>query len=327
MFHLTAEMTLSLVCEAILCFVFYGTALHFDGNQLYETKLLEYLNLRTANFKTGRPFRGIAGLRNVRIVGDRIRLDDENIPGVQPLFVGYGLCKQEAWEMDGMLRDISYAVVDEDIGGFGIPGSKLDSLMKFFVKRFIVHRALEDTNCGEFQEGMKKRFKWLAASKNRAKHCTIFSSTDLLNFMTTTRIHPWNLLIKVMETNLRPEHYQKFLENIPTYIDNLLYVERMFLILDGERDITIVVLPFNQTEQDCLWNISREDGKHWEDLFKQVVKLRGFKNRRLWRFTLFQMTVAEQAAHPLEQISGTRFITETMLQGLFGPRMDAFEIY
>lgn len=326
MFRFTAEMTLSLVCEAIICFVFYGTSLHLDGRQLYETKILEYLNLRTANFKTGGTFRGLAALRNVRVVEGRIQVDDGEIPGVQPILVGYGFVNDEAKEFDALLKDLYNAIGDGDIGGFANPGSTLDCLMKFFVKRFIVHRALEDTNCGEFQEGMKKKFKWLAASKDKAKCCTIFSSTDLLNFMTTTNVHPWKMLMKIMETNLGPEHYQRFLGNIPTYIDNLLYVERMFLILDGERDVTIIVLPFNQTEQTSLLNIPLEDRDNWRNLFEQVVKLRGFKNRRNWRFDLFNLTLLEQQAHPRQQMSGTRFITETMLQGLFGSRQEAFVI-
>lgn len=322
--YFTADLTLALACEAIICFAFYGTALYADGGVMYQTKVLDFFNLKQATFKHGNPFRGIAALRNVRVAEGRLQLNVDKIPGAKEVFIGYNrLSKKDAVEFNQILERVVNPI---DCAGSEIAENPMDCLMDAFITHFVVNRAVEDTNSGEFKDRMKEKLNCLRASWTKTSHHCVMSSTDFLDFIVGTEIDPWLLLMKTMRENLGQQHYETFLHNIPVYVDNLLYEKRVYLILPGERDVTMIIMPFNTTNEHSLPRLTLADKEIWEKRFKEVSELRQFQVMRSWKIELYQLALEEQIRNPNVQISGCRLIANLSLDGYSGPRIDVVRL-
>lgn len=286
---------------------------------MYQTKVLDFLDLKKATFKQGNPLRGIAALRNVRVAEGRLQLNVEKIPGAKEPFIGYRLNKEDAIEFERALERVVEAI---DCGGFEVAGSPMDCLMKIFMKHFVVTFSLVDANTWNFQDGMKEMLNRLRASVTKRSHHLVMSSTDFLDFIVATEIDPWFILLKIMRVNLGQQHYETFLQNIPVYIDKLLYEERIYLILPGEMDVTCVILPFNTTNEYSLQQLTLAEKEEWRLRFEEISELRPFQVMRSWKIELYVLALTEQINNPNVKISGARLLANVLLDGYSGPRTD-----
>lgn len=305
----SGDLHLAQVCEAILCYAFYGTALHGDGKLMHDLKLLNFLNLKESNFKQGDVFRGIDALSNIDVVDGKLVLITEQVPGIKRIFISLGLPKDLATSFDDSFNEIAVEYELET------QSRMLDELAQLFIKVFIANIALKKAYLPShnYRQGMQKLFQMTVSQLSGRKSSKIVSSVDLAKFIETTRMSPFRHVLPVMLQNLGQMHYDTFLRVIPKAIDTFMYEHQTYLIFPAERNTTLIVLPFNKTNMHRLSDLSVSEKQQWNTLFDQVARL---KKWSCYDCDLFRLAIKVQDQNQNDEnpVSGDELIIKLVLQ-------------
>lgn len=279
--------------------------------------MLDFLGLKVETFRQGDIFRGIHALKNVVVQSRTIRLNVEKIPSAKNVLLGLNVPLEIAQMFERLIEwlcDPHYQAYKE-----ANPGAVINDLVKQFVRYFVVDCDPEDAYGEPLRERMQNIFDQMRKSPIKRERFVAFSSTDVVNFMAHTTKDPWHQVMSVLREDLDHQTYEMFLKRLAGGIDNFMYRNGTFLILSGENDIMMVILPFNQTEQHCLAGLMSCEISRWRKMFTDVAAL---YDTGMWTVDLFELAIVKQRDCTGDPASANLIISNMLSGGPINAPLD-----
>lgn len=268
-------------------------------------------------FGQGDIFRGLKALKNLVLEAKCIRLNVEKIPTAKNVLLGLNVPLKIAQMFERFIQILSGPLYREYMRE--MHETILNDLVKQFVLYFVVDCDPEDSYGEPLRQRMQTILDRIRKSPIKRERFVALSSTDAVNFMAYTNKDPWHQAMTVLREDLGHEIYEIFLKRLAEGIDNFMYMNRTFLILSGENDITMVILPFNKTEQHCLAALSSWESSRWRNMFKDVASL---FDTGMWIFDLYHLASMEQHDCTSAPVSANRIISKILSGGPINAPLD-----
>lgn len=292
-------MGLALACEAIICYVFYGTTLPLGCGKVFKRNLLDHLGLKKSTFEQGEVFRGVKALRNLATTSKTIRINE--IPG-------FSQCYRELNLQDSVAKILEELLNSGFLSNSARKGWMIQ-LAQLFCKHFVVQCACNE-NVGQ---KMKRLFQDLRETPVKRERFVLYSSSDLVKFIVSSNIDPWNNILCIMREDLGEKTLSRFLKHLAVEIDNIMYKNITYLIVTGEKQTPLLVLPFNQTQHYSLKNLLPYERNRWMEVFEQVASLH---DTGYWKLDLFKLLESAQVGNRYKMISGNEIVTNLFSGGV-----------
>lgn len=298
-FEYLGELALALACEAIICYVFHGTTQPLVGEKFFKRNLLDHFGLNKSTFQQGEVFRGLKALTNLAVTSKKICILTE-IPGYSKCYRGLDLPENTAKTLERLLN--LNGKYRQKVGW-------MPELAKLLAQNFFVNCASNEN----VKQKMKHLFEDLRVTPIKRERFVLYSSSDLVNFIRTHGLHPWSKVLPIMRQDLGKKTLNRWFKHLAVEVDNIMYQNATYLIVSGEKQKPLLVLPFNQTSDYSFKKLLPSERDTWMNLLDEVASLH---DTGFWKLDLFKLLESAQVGNRYKLISGNEIVTKLFSGGV-----------